>query len=114
MALVLFSLAQYLWRLFFFKINTILHRNVLFIALTVYYVLFLFFSGYIVSYGWKKISFYLIVQTYGIELCYLTTSYEKQNTDPVVPTDDIHPLAGSEQVVPGPSEEVICSSEMNS
>lgn len=95
MALVLFPLAQYLWRLFFFKINTILHRNVLFIALTVYYVLFLFFSGYIVSYGWKKISFYLIVQTYGIELCYLTASCEIDKNDSVVPIDHINHLAGT-------------------
>ena len=30
-------------------------------------------------YGWKKISFYLIVQSYGIELCYLTAPYDSQD-----------------------------------
>lgn len=85
MASVLLYLAHHLWNLYFFKSKTVLHRNVLFISLTVYYLLLLFLSGYIVSYGWKKISFYLIVQTYGIELCYLTSPIQ-------VNQDKLHPV----------------------
>jgi hypothetical protein len=96
MALVLMPLIHYVWRLFFSKINTTLHRNMLFISLTVYYVLFLFLSGYIVSYGWKKISFYLIVQTYGIELCYLTSNYQ-QSTLPILPVDIVQSLGSGEE-----------------
>jgi len=94
MGLVLLPLVHYLWKLFVFKINSILHRNMLFISLTVYYVLFLFFSGYIVNYGWKKISFYLIVQTYGIELCYLTSNYEqnKKGSENILPANISAPL----------------------
>ena len=70
--IVAIPIFQYLWRIYFFKSRTILHRNLLFISLTVYYGLLLFFTGYLVSYGWKKISMYLIIQFYGIKLCYLT------------------------------------------
>lgn len=73
MILVLLPLAQHLWKLFFVRSKTILHRSMLFISLTCYYLTFLFLTGYIVPYGWKKIIFYLIVQTYGVELCYLTS-----------------------------------------
>lgn len=66
MILVLSPLVYHLWRLFFVKSKTILHRNMLFISLTIFYLLLLFLSGYMVNYGWKKISFYLIVQTYGV------------------------------------------------
>jgi hypothetical protein len=79
MVVVCLPLLHHLWRLYFFRIKTILHRNVLFIALTIFYLLFLFLSGYIVNYGWKKISFFLIVQTYGIELCYLTSPVPLSN-----------------------------------
>ena len=96
MGLALMPLIHYVWRLFFFKINTILHRNMLFISLTVYYVLFLFLSGYLVSYGWKKISFYLIVQTYGIELCYLTSNYQQPPSSRVLPVDIVHALESGE------------------
>lgn len=71
-ALVMLPLVKHLWKLFFIKSRTILHRSMLFISLTCYYLTFLFLTGYIVPYGWKKIIFYLIVQTYGVELCYLT------------------------------------------
>ena len=81
MVLVLLPLFHHLWKLYFFKIKTVLHRNVLFIALTIYYLLFLFLSGYLVHYGWKKISFYIIVQVYGIELCYLTNSSTPLNSE---------------------------------
>jgi len=63
--IVLIPLVHHLWKLYFLKSKTILHRNMLFISHTVYYLLVLFFSGYLVSYGWKKISFYFIVQVYG-------------------------------------------------
>jgi hypothetical protein len=75
--LVAIPIFQYLWRIYFFKSKTILHRNLLFISLTVYYGLLLFFTGYLVSYGWKKISMYLIIQFYGIKLCYLTAPINK-------------------------------------
>lgn len=94
MCVVLLPLLHHLWKLYFFKIKTILHRNVLFISLTIYYLLFLFLSGYLVRYGWKKISFYLIVQAYGIELCYLTSSIA--TSDKVKPEE----LVEERQVVP--------------
>ena len=75
MGIVLLPLFHHLWKLYFIRSKTILHRNMLFIALTVYFLLVLFFSGYLVNYGWKKISAYLIVQIYGCELCYLTSPY---------------------------------------
>lgn len=73
MVLVLIPLVHHIWKLFFVRSRTIPHRNMLFISLTIYYLTFLFLSGYIVNYGWKKISFYLIIQAYGVELCYLTS-----------------------------------------
>jgi hypothetical protein len=73
MILVLLPLAQHLWKLFFVRSKTIVHRSMLFISLTCYYLTFLFLTGYLVPYGWKKIIFYLIIQTYGVELCYLTS-----------------------------------------
>lgn len=75
---VLVPLAQYLWRMYFVRSKVVLHRNMLFVVLTLYYFCLLFFSGYVVEYGWKKISFYLIVQAYGISLCYLTTPKQQQ------------------------------------
>jgi hypothetical protein len=69
---IMVPIVQYLWRMYFFRSKVVLHRNMLFIVLTIYYFAILFFSGYIVDYGWKKISFYLIVQTYGTALCFLT------------------------------------------
>jgi hypothetical protein len=76
--LVLVPLVHHLWKLYFLKSKTILHRNMLFIYHTVYYLMLLFFSGYLVNYGWKKISFYFIVQIYGCELCYLTSPYVRK------------------------------------
>ncbi len=70
--LVLTPLINYLWRIYFFKSKTILHRNLIFILLALYYFLLLFFSGYIVDYGWKKIAYYLIILAYGVNMCYLT------------------------------------------
>jgi hypothetical protein len=82
---VLVPMVQYLWKVYFFRSKTILHRDVLFILLALYYFLLLFFSGYIVDYGWKKISFYLIILAYGLNLCYLTTPHkqpkEKEDND---------------------------------
>jgi len=73
--MLMVPLLKYIWDLYFFKEKTIQHRSLLFIILTIYYLLFLFFSGYLVDYGWKKISFYLIIMAYGISLCYLTRPY---------------------------------------
>lgn len=75
---VMVPILQYLWRMYFVRSKVVLHRNMLFVVLTIYYFALLFFSGYIVDYGWKKISFYLIVQTYGVALCYLTAPPPKQ------------------------------------
>ena len=69
---IMIPIIQYLWRMYFVRSNVVLHRNMLFVVVTIYYFAILFFSGYIVDYGWKKISFYLIVQTYGVSLCFLT------------------------------------------
>lgn len=73
--LLMVPLLKYIWNIYFFKEKTINHRSLLFIILTIYYLLFLFFSGYLVDYGWKKISFYLIIMAYGVSLCYLTRPY---------------------------------------
>ena len=70
--LTLIPLAKYLWKIYFFSYKRVLHRDILLIVLTVYYFIVLFFSGYIVDYGWKKIVYYLIIQIYGVNLCYLT------------------------------------------
>jgi hypothetical protein len=70
---IMIPIVKYLWRMYFVRSKIVLHRNMLFVVLTIYYFCLLFFSGYIVDYGWKKISFYLIVQSYGVALCYLTT-----------------------------------------
>lgn len=78
---VLVPIVQYLWRIYFVRSKVVLHRNMLFVVLTIYYFSLLFFSGYIVEYGWKKISFYLIVQAYGISLCYLTTPKNYQEVE---------------------------------
>jgi hypothetical protein len=64
---------KYLWRIYFMKSQLLLHRNLLFIILALYYFVLLFFSGYLIDFGWKKIVFFLIVQSYGVSLCYLTT-----------------------------------------
>ena len=71
--LVLVPIADYLWKLYFVRRNTVLHRNVIFVMLALTYFLFLFLSGYIVQQGWRDLTFYLVVQTYGVNLCYLTT-----------------------------------------
>jgi hypothetical protein len=80
---IMVPIVQYLWRMYFFKSKVVLHRSMLFIVLTIYYFAILFFSGYIVDYGWKKISFYLIVQTYGAALCFLTAPQKQPKTMPM-------------------------------
>jgi len=75
--IVAIPIFEYLWRIYFIKSRTILHRNLMFISLTIYYGLLLFFSSYLVQYGWRKISMYLIIQFYGIKLCYLTAPIKK-------------------------------------
>jgi hypothetical protein len=69
---IMIPILKYLWRMYFLRSMVVLHRNMLFVVLTIYYFAILFFSGYLVDYGWKKISFYLIVQVYGVSLCFLT------------------------------------------
>lgn len=66
MVLIMIPLVHHIWKMFFVRSRMIPHRNMLFVSLTIYYLTFLFLSGYIVNYGWKKISFYLIIQTYGV------------------------------------------------
>lgn len=78
---VLVPILKYLWRMYFFRSKTVLHRDALLIILAMYYFILLFFSGYVVEYGWKKISFYLIVQAFGVSLCYLATPH----IDPPLP-----------------------------
>jgi hypothetical protein len=79
---IMVPIVQYLWRMYFIRSKVVLHRNMLFVVLTIYYFAILFFSGYIVDYGWKKISFYLIVQTYGVALCYLTSPIPQLRPSP--------------------------------
>lgn len=88
---VLVPIVQYLWRIYFVRSKVVLHRNMLLVVLTIYYFSLLFFSGYIVEYGWKKISFYLIVQAYGISLCYLTTPKDYQQLASQPPTAALSP-----------------------
>ncbi len=71
--LMIIPIFKYLWNIYFMKSQLLLHRNLLFIILAVYYFVLLFFSGYLVDFGWKKIVFFIIVQAYGVSLCYLTT-----------------------------------------
>jgi len=71
--LMIVPIFKYLWSIYFMKSQLLLHRNLLFIILALYYFILLFFSGYLVDFGWKKIVFFLIVQSYGVSLCYLTT-----------------------------------------
>lgn len=82
---IMIPIVQYLWRMYFVRSKVVLHRNMVFVVLTIYYFTLLFFSGYIVDYGWKKISIYLIVQTYGVSLCYLTAP-RQQAPRSAVPT----------------------------
>jgi hypothetical protein len=70
--LMIIPIFKYLWNIYFMKSQLLLHRNLLFIILALYYFVLLFFSGYLVDFGWKKIVFFLIVQAYGVSLCYLT------------------------------------------
>ena len=47
--MVLVPIADYLWKLYFVRRNTVLHRNLVFVMLALTYFLFLFLSGYIVE-----------------------------------------------------------------
>jgi len=73
--IVLLLLFNYLWTIYFFKSKTISHRDVVFITSTLFFLILYFFSDYLVFYGWKKLTTYLIVQIYGCQLCFLTAPY---------------------------------------
>lgn len=45
---IIIPIIQYLWRIYFVRSKVVLHRNMLFVVLTIYYFSLLFFSGYIV------------------------------------------------------------------
>lgn len=47
-AAVMVPIVKYFWRMYFVRSKVVLHRDMLFVVVTLYYFSLLFFSGYIV------------------------------------------------------------------
>ncbi len=77
-AIIVIPIFNYLWNSFFVSYRLLHHRNVLFVLLTFYYFLLIFFSGYIVAYGWEKIVRYVLILIYGANLAVLLDTYQSK------------------------------------
>lgn len=71
-AAVMGPLVHHVWKMYFGDYRHLHHRDMVLTLLTGYYLAFLFFSNYLVDYGWVKLVRFLIMEVYAINLCFIT------------------------------------------
>jgi len=64
----------YLWEIFVYYKQQ-LHRDILTVAISLWYLLVVFTAGFIVSYGWYDLIKYIVVQIYAVKITYFTDKY---------------------------------------